>query len=126
MIMNCSQLSTFQHALINEYCENDTPDILLLGENIGGARASTLSEVIFKLHFAFPEMRIIYLCGEVDPKDETRRQQIGNFVAAGIYDIVTTDTLSITALKKLLDVPTEKDAMKEWLENIKDKDSKKK
>ena len=111
--------------LLYEYCENDTPDILLLGENIGGARASTLSEVIFKLHFAFPEMRIIYLCGEVDPKDETRRQQIGNFVAAGIYDIVTTDTLSITALKKLLDVPTEKDAMKEWLENIKDKDSKK-
>ena len=35
--------------LLMEYCENDTPDILLLGDNIGGK--TPLTELLLRLHF---------------------------------------------------------------------------
>lgn len=101
-----------------EYCENDAPDILLIGDNIGGKAA--LTEILLKLKTNFPNTRIIYLAGDVDPKDTTRKLTLGTLVAAGIYDIITQNELSVVYLKEILDHPMEPSEVKEFLEYVKD------
>lgn len=110
--------------LLYEYCENDTPDILLVGDNVGGN--SSLTELLLRLHSSFPEMRIIYLCGEVDPKDNVKKMMLGSLASAGIYDLITKNDISIVLLKNILDVPYEEKDIKEWLEYMKDSAVKKK
>ena len=110
--------------LLFEYCENDTPDILLVGDNIGGS--SSLTELLLNLHSTFQEMRIIYLCGEVDPKDNVKKMMLGSLASAGIYDLITKNDISIVLLKSILDKPYQKEDVKEWLEYMKDSAVKKK
>ena len=110
--------------LLYEYCENDTPDILLVGDNVGGN--SSLTELLLRLHSSFPEMRNIYRCGEVDPKDNVKKMMLGSLASAGIYDLITKNDISIVLLKNILDVPYEEKDIKEWLEYMKDSAVKKK
>jgi MinD-like ATPase involved in chromosome partitioning or flagellar assembly len=114
----------YNRNLLIEYCENDAPDILLIGDNIGGK--SSLTEILLKIKMSFPETRIIYLAGEVDPKDNTRKLTLGTMVAAGIYDIITKNDLSVVYLKDILDNPTQPNDVKHFLEYVKDGAVKKK
>lgn len=110
--------------LLMEYCENDTPDILLLGDNIGGK--TPLTELLLRLHAVFPEMRIIYLCGDVDAKDNVKKMMLGSLASAGIYDLITKSDISILLLKNILDNPYTEIDVKEWLTYMKDSAIKKK
>lgn len=109
---------------LEEYCLDDHPDILLIGDNIGGK--GSLTEIMLRLHTSLPDMRIVYLCGEVDPKDVVKKMMLGSLAAAGIYDIIAKNDISVLLLQNILKNPyTEEDAT-EWLEYIKDSAVKKK
>ena len=110
--------------LLMEYCEHETPDILLLGDNIGGK--TPLMEVMLRLHSAFPSMRIIYLTGDVDPKDPTKKMTLGTLAAAGILDLITKTDISVVLLKHILDNPYTEVDVKEWLTYVRDADKKEK
>jgi len=104
--------------LLIEYCENDAPDILLIGDNLGGK--SSLTEILLKIKMRFPETRIVYIAGEVDPKDTAKKTSLGTLVAAGIYDIITKNDLSVIYVKDILDNPMEANDVKKFLEYVKD------
>lgn len=79
------------------------PDILLIGEGLSGTE-STIA-LIMRLTKDYPKMRIIYLAGYVDIRDEVKIQSLGMLVMAGVYDIVHDDKLTMNSLKNLFENP---------------------
>lgn len=90
-----------------EHCEEEVartePDILLIGEGLSGTES--LISLIMKLTKDYPKMRIIYLAGYVDIRDEVKAQSLGMLVMAGVYDIVHDDKLTMASLANLFENP---------------------
>lgn len=90
-----------------EDCEallkQEQPDILLIGEGLSGQESTT--SLILRLTKEYPKMRIVYLAGYVDLRDEVRVQSLGMLVMAGVFDIVHEETLSFPTLQHLLENP---------------------
>ncbi|TCJ98288.1 UNVERIFIED_ORG: MinD-like ATPase involved in chromosome partitioning or flagellar assembly [Anoxybacillus amylolyticus] len=94
------------------------PDILLVGEGLSGKES--LTEILFRLVKDFPSLRIVYLAGFVDLRDEARIQKLGLLVMAGIYDIVHEKKVTIYSLKHLLDHPRTLEQMEYLTKKVKD------
>lgn len=75
------------------------PDILLVGEGLSGQES--VIQLILDLSKTCPNVRIIYLSGFVDKKDEAKASALGLLVMSGIYDIVHDDTLTFNSLYHL-------------------------
>ncbi|PLS19776.1 ATPase [Bacillus sp. M6-12] len=91
---------------VHEACEYFQPDILLIGEGLAGHES--LMQIMLKLVKDFPHLRIIYLAGYVDLRDEPKVNALGILVMAGIYDIVHERKITVPMLRNILD--NQKDA----------------
>lgn len=98
------------------------PDILLLGEGLSGQES--LMEIMLYLVKEYPNLRIIYLAGYVDMRDEAKVNALGVLVMAGIYDIVHEAKITVQALKNILDVPKTAEQMSYLTRRIRESSSK--
>jgi len=88
---------------LKEACVYFNPDILLVGEGLAGQES--LIQIMLDIVKIQPDLRIVYLSGEVDIRDETRVNRLGVLAMAGIYDIVHDKRLNLGTLKSILDKP---------------------
>lgn len=84
-------------------CEEFSPEILLVGEGLYGIEP--LVKPLLEISRLFPNIRIVYLAGHVDLRDEARVNALALLVMAGIYDIVLEKKMTAQMLKSILDNP---------------------
>lgn len=98
------------------------PDILLVGEGLSGQES--LIEIMLQLVKEFPNLRIVYLAGYVDMRDETKVNALGVLVMAGIYDIIHEQKITVQALKNILDSPKTVEQMSYLTKRVKENSAK--
>lgn len=111
----------YKNELLNT-CETHQPDILILGEGLAGQES--LMQIMLQLVKDFPNMRIVYLSGHVDLRDEHKVNSLGILVMAGVYDIFHERKISLQSLKNLLDNPKTAEQMAYLTKRVKDNSSK--
>lgn len=94
------------------------PEILLLGEGLSGQES--LMQVMLQLVKDFPRLRIVYLAGYVDLRDEAKVSSLGVLVMAGIYDIVHEQKITVQTLRNILDNPKTEEQMSYLMKRVKD------
>lgn len=105
-------------------CEEHQPDVLLLGEGLSGHESSI--QIMMQLVKDFPNLRIVYLAGHVDLRDEHKVNSLGILVMAGIYDVVHERNISIQLLQNLLNNPKTEEQMSYLAKRVKDSQGKSK
>lgn len=98
--------------------EEQVPDILVIGENIGGKEP--LSTLLLVVKSKYPNLRIIYFAGELDYKDTVKLNTLGNLVSLGVYDIILESSIAISAIEFILKNPKSKDSVEYLIGKIKD------
>ena len=89
-------------------CDTYKPEILLVAEMLNGNES--LPSILMKIKSKNPNIRIVYLAGEVNLKNEKEVNQLGLLIMSGIYDIVSEKTMTIDMLRNSLNnVKTEQD-----------------
>lgn len=84
-------------------CKNFSPDILLVSEGLWGQEP--LIQILLSLIKDLPNMRIVYLVGQVDMRDEAKVNSLGILVMSGVYDIIHEKKITIHMLRNILDNP---------------------
>lgn len=105
-----------------EACNVHNPEILMLGEGLSGQES--LMQIMLQLVKDFPNLRIVYLAGNVDLRDEHKVNSLGILVMAGVYDIIHERKISLQSLKNLLDNPKTAEQMNYLTKRVKDGSSK--
>lgn len=100
------------------------PDILLIGEGLSGH--DSLIEIMLKLVKDYPHLRIVYLSGHVDMREEAKVSSLGVLVMAGINDIVHEQKIHVHTLRNILDNPKTEEQMSYLTKRVKDSSSKNK
>lgn len=103
---------------IYEACKQNHPDIILMGEGLSGQEP--LIQIMLNLVKDFPHLRIIYLAGQVDIRDEAKVSSLGVLVMAGIYDIILEKKITVQMLKNILDNPKSPESVTYLTKKVKD------
>lgn len=109
--------------LILEKCEELNPDILLVGDNIGGK--APLIQILLQTKITNPNLRIIFLAGKVNPGDDVLQANLGLLASVGIYDILTDAEISISKLQHVFEHPQDEKDVEQFMARIKDSAGKK-
>ena len=96
-------------------CEKCNPDILLVSEGLYGEEP--LVQVLLKIKKVFSNIRIVYLAGHVDMKDEIRVNEMSLLVLAEIYDIIDERKMTGQMLKEALDNPKEERDVEKYVKH---------
>ena len=99
---------------LKKRCAQYNPEILLIGENLFGSES--LVKILLEIAREFPNIRIVYLTGHINLKDEQRVNSLALLIMAGVYDIVHKKKMTIDMLKKALDVPMKEEDVRFILE----------
>lgn len=89
-----------------EACVNFKPTIIIVTERLSGPEM--LSGILIDLKQKMPNIRIIYLSGEVSLSDVNKVTRLGAMVMAGIYDIITEKVLNKSLIEGVLSNPRSK------------------
>lgn len=93
---------------LEKKCAQYNPDILLVGEGLFGSES--LVKILLEIARDYPNIRIVYLTGHINLKDEQRVNSLALLVMAGIYDIIHERKMTMHMLKTALDtLKTEED-----------------
>lgn len=103
-------------------CLKHEPDILMLGEGLAGQES--LMQIMLQLVKDLPNLRIVYLAGHVDLRDEHKVNALGILVMAGVNDIVHERKIGLQSLKNLLDNPKTPEQMSYLTKRVKDHSAK--
>lgn len=109
---------------IKEACTYFKPDILVIGEGLSGHES--LLQIMLELVKDFPHLRIIYLSGHVDIRDEAKVSALGVLVMAGIYDIIHEKKVTVPMLRHNFDNPKTAEGMSYLTKHVKGSASKNK
>jgi hypothetical protein len=107
---------------IYEACQFFQPDILVVGEGLAGQES--LMQIMLQLVKDFPNLRIVYLAGHVDLRDEPKVNSLGILVMAGIYDIIHEKKITVQMLRNILDNPKTAESMSYLTKRVKEATSK--
>mgnify|MGYP000864635228 CR=1 FL=1 len=88
---------------LEETCDLLKPDILLTTEMLNGQEA--LAPILLKVKTKHPNLRIVYLSGEIDLKNEKEVNILSLLVMAGVFDIIHEKTMTFDMLIKALNTP---------------------
>lgn len=91
-------------------------DILIVSDELKGSQS--LKEILFRIKNNNKNVRIIYLAGAVDMKDEIRVNSLGYLVLVGIHDIVIESKFTMDSLKRILNEPKSFEDVKVLTKNI--------
>ncbi|MFF2531574.1 CpaE family protein [Brevibacillus sp. NPDC058079] len=109
---------------IMEAIEFHQPEILLIGEGLSGQES--LMQIMLQLVKNYPNLRIVYLAGYVDMRDESKISALGVLVMAGIYDIVHEQSITLQTMRNLLDNPKTEEQVAYLTKRMKDHTAKNK
>lgn len=98
-------------------CKEYLPDILLITDMISGNE--TIVEIILDIAKDFPQIRIIYIAGDVESRDKDKIQILGTIALAGVYDIITVSELNPVMIKDILDNPKERSFVEKYIKEVK-------
>lgn len=88
-------------AAINKY----KPDVLLITEGLDATIYVDTVDMLISIKNKYPNLRIIFLAGEVENNDTQGINRLGKLVENQIYDICHTKTLSAKTILNLLNNP---------------------
>lgn len=88
---------------LEKQCEQLNPDTLIVTEMLNGQE--NLTSILLKIKTKYPNLRIIYLTGEINIKNEKEVNPLALLAMAGIYDIITEKEITLNMLNKILDNP---------------------
>ena len=91
-------------------------ECILLGSALSGD--VPLVTLCKSIKMRFPNIRVVYLAGEVDLNDTYRRDELGELVKIGIYDLCTAKSITPTALQELLLHPMCFDDVKNYVAHL--------
>lgn len=89
-------------------CKQYAPDILVISEGLDSARNIPTVNFLLAFHNELPNIRIIYLAGQVNMDNIAKVTGLASLVEAGIYDIYHEKKLSKSILIELLTLPKTK------------------
>jgi len=98
--------------------EKHVPDILVVGENLGGKEP--LSSLLLKIKMTYPSIRIIYFCGELDYKDVVKNNTVGNLAYLGVYDIISVSNIAAEGIELIIKTPRTKESIEELIPRVRD------
>lgn len=101
---------------LHEAIQFHEPEILLLGEGLSGQES--LMQLMLQMVKDFPNLRIVYLAGYVDLRDEAKVSSLGILVMAGIYDIVHEQKITVQTLRNILDNPKTPEQMSYLMKRV--------
>lgn len=107
---------------LQEACAFFQPEILIIAEALAGHES--LMQVMLQLVKDFPNLRIVYLAGHVDMRDEQKVNALGILVMAGVYDIIHERKITVPMLKNILDNPKDAESMAYLTRKLKESTSK--
>lgn len=99
-------------------CREYNPNILLVGDNIGGKKP--LTTILVKIKQELPDIRIIYFTGELDFKDDIRVTNLGILATLGIHDIIPENKMSIQLVQHILASPRGIESVKNIISKMRD------
>ncbi|MBQ3423049.1 MAG: hypothetical protein IJH34_15660 [Romboutsia sp.] len=88
---------------LQEACDKYNPDILFVTEALSGGQQ--LTEILFQINRTHNNIRIIYITGTIDMRQEHRVNALGYLVMGGIYDIITDKKLNMDMIVNILENP---------------------
>lgn len=88
---------------VRELIKKHDPEILLVADKLAGD--DSIINMMIALKKAHPYLRIIYLAGGLDPKDQARKDALGALVLSGIFDIVTEKKINIDYVVDVIENP---------------------
>ena len=94
------------------------PDLIIVAKVLSGAN-KTILETLLEIHNDLPEIRIIYLAGQLDMNNKEKVLELGTLVTAGIYDIIHEKKLSVSTLIDLIQHPRTRDDVQYLLKYMK-------
>ena len=92
---------------IKKACTENLSDILLLTEGVLGKES--LPEIIISILKHQPQLRIVFLTGEIDFNHDGRQAFFEALVYAGVYDILHENQITPYKIKHLLDHPKKRE-----------------
>ena len=92
--------STLYRDELEETILSYQPDILLVTNFLVGQ--SSLVSALLKIKAKSPDIRIVYLSGEIDLKNERELNSLNLLILAGIYDIVDLKQITLDMINKSL------------------------
>ncbi|HCL4480271.1 TPA: AAA family ATPase [Clostridium botulinum] len=104
---------------LEEACQYFNPDIVLVSEGLTGQEV-VLIEAMIRIKQKNPDIRIIYLPGNVDLKEQEKVNKLGMLVMAGITDIYHEQKITVQVLKNLFDEPKTNEQMQYLLKYLKE------
>jgi ATPases involved in chromosome partitioning len=109
--------STNYRSEIEEACKYYSPDIILVSEGLSGHEI--LIEILIRIKQNQPNVRIIYLAGNVEMRDTDKIINLGMLVLAGIYDIHHEKSISVPLLTNLFSNPKTHEQMSYLTKHLK-------
>lgn len=96
--------------------EETNPHILLVSDKISGE--DNLIRLMIELKRQFPYVRIVYLAGNLNPKDTARVDMLGTLVLSGIYDILISQKVNIDIVADVIETPISESAVRYLTKNL--------
>lgn len=95
--------------VVKKYVDEGLKLTILITEGVMANSGMTTSTLILSIKEKYPEIRIIYIAGEVLDDDVARINILGSLVQNGIYDIYHKRRLNSAIIQDLIDNPKTKD-----------------
>jgi len=88
--------------LVFQSClKQNIPDIILISKRFEFNNLSVVDYII-RLHNNLPNIRIIYLAGQLNDFDVIKQKELMKLIESGIYDIYTEKVISMPLIKQML------------------------
>lgn len=94
------------------------PDLVIVSKLLSGNEL-TLLEVLLTLKRECPNVRVIFLAGEIDDKNKEKMNELATLVQAGIYDILHEKKITVELLIYLINNPKDREQVQYLLKYIK-------
>lgn len=94
------------------------PQLVIVSKLLSGTDV-TLLETVLTVKRECPNVRIIYLAGEVDDKNKEKFNELATLVLSGIYDILHEKTITVQLLTYLINNPKDREQVQYLLKYMK-------
>lgn len=109
---NVVKTISFKNELM-ENCLEYQPDLVIVSKMLGG-NDILLLPLLIDLKKKLPNIRIIFLCGEVDKNQREKINELGLLVLNGIYDFLPDKTIKLNPLANLIIRPKKYEDVQEY------------
>lgn len=108
---------SYKNELLKEV-KNKNPELLIVSKLLNG-NDMTLLECMITVKREFPNVRIIYLAGEVSDKNREKYNELATLVLSGIYDILHEKKIAVQVLTHLINNPKDREQVQYLLKYMK-------